>query len=66
MDIVDDAQRREQAFLRASLANARGTAPQGESRTTCAECGDPIPEARQKAVPGVRLCISCQMELEDE
>jgi len=26
------------------------------------ECGEPIPEARRKAVPGVRLCIACQQE----
>ena len=26
------------------------------------ECGAPIPEARRKAMPGVRLCIDCQQE----
>ena len=36
--------------------------PQGESLTHCAECEEPIPEARQKAVPGVALCIECQQE----
>ena len=35
-------------------------APVGESRTHCAECEEPIPEARQLAVPGVKLCIDCQ------
>jgi len=35
-------------------------APVGESRTHCAECDEPIPEARQRAVPGVKLCIDCQ------
>ena len=34
--------------------------PVGESLTHCAECEEPIPEARRKAVPGVRLCIDCQ------
>ncbi len=37
-------------------------APQGESRTHCAECEEPIPEARRRAVPGVKLCIDCQSE----
>ena len=37
-------------------------APRGESLTHCAECEEPIPEARQKAVPGVKLCIDCQQE----
>ena len=35
-------------------------APQGESRTYCAECDEPIPEGRRRAVPGVKLCIECQ------
>ena len=25
----------------------------------CSDCGEPIPEARQRAVPGVQLCIDC-------
>ncbi|WP_251282641.1 DksA/TraR family C4-type zinc finger protein, partial [Enterobacter hormaechei] len=33
-----------------------------ESLTECEECGDPIPEARRKAIPGVRQCIACQQE----
>jgi len=30
------------------------------SATECVECGDDIPEARQKAIPGVQLCTYCQ------
>ncbi len=37
-------------------------APAGESLTHCADCGDPIPEARRLAVVGVKLCIDCQQE----
>ncbi len=37
-------------------------APQGESLTHCAECDEEIPEARRKALPGVKLCIDCQQE----
>lgn len=37
-------------------------APLGDSRATCAECGEPIPEARRSAIPGVKLCIECQSE----
>ncbi len=36
--------------------------PQGESRTHCAECEEPIPEARRVALPGVKLCIDCMAE----
>lgn len=30
------------------------------SAEECEECGDEIPEARRKAVPGVQLCVFCQ------
>ncbi len=30
----------------------------------CEECGEDIPEARRKLVPGVQLCIHCQTRLE--
>jgi len=36
--------------------------PQGESRTHCAECEEPIPEARRAALPGVKLCVECVAE----
>lgn len=32
---------------------------QSPSRTRCAECDEPIPEARQRAVPGVQFCMDC-------
>ena len=28
------------------------------------DCGEPIPEARRRALPGVRLCIECQERYE--
>jgi len=37
-------------------------APVGESLTHCAECEEPIPEARRKAIPGVKLCLDCQQD----
>ena len=37
-------------------------APQGESLTQCAECDEPIPEPRRKALPGVKLCLDCARE----
>ena len=41
----------------ARLKARRG--PTGESRTRCAECEEPIPEARRAAIPGVKLCVDC-------
>ena len=46
------------------VKRARSNLPQGESRTRCEECDKKIPEARQAAVPGVRLCIECQAEVD--
>ena len=37
-------------------------APSGESRTHCADCEEPIPEKRRRAVAGVKLCLDCQQE----
>ncbi|HHL42569.1 MAG TPA: DksA/TraR family C4-type zinc finger protein, partial [Hellea balneolensis] len=33
-----------------------------ESLTHCAEYEEPIPEARRKALPGVKLYIDCMQE----
>ncbi|MGH8162360.1 MAG: DksA/TraR family C4-type zinc finger protein [Gammaproteobacteria bacterium] len=50
------------ASVEDALANVRARLPAGESLAHCEECGDEIPDARRKAVPGVRLCIACQEE----
>jgi phage/conjugal plasmid C-4 type zinc finger TraR family protein len=34
-------------------------APVGESAEFCAECDEPIAQARREALPGVKLCIDC-------
>jgi phage/conjugal plasmid C-4 type zinc finger TraR family protein len=47
-----------------AVSLARSRLPAGEGLTHCEECGEPIPEARRKALPGVRLCVECQSELE--
>lgn len=48
------------ATIEDAVKRARSQMPQGESVKTCVECDASIPEARRKAIPGVRLCISCQ------
>ena len=45
---------------------ARSRLPVGESLATCEECGVTIPAARQQAIPGVRLCVSCQSARDNE
>lgn len=41
---------------------ARASMPGGESARYCDECGEPIPEARRRALPGARTCVSCQTQ----
>ena len=43
-----------------AVARARSRIPRGESLTHCEDCGEEIPEARRRAVPGVRRCVRCQ------
>lgn len=47
-----------------AVARARLALRKGESLTHCEECGEVIPEARRKAAPGVRRCITCQTEVD--
>ncbi len=42
------------------VSRARARLPAGEGALHCAECGDEIPDARRRALPGVRTCITCQ------
>jgi phage/conjugal plasmid C-4 type zinc finger TraR family protein len=50
------------ASVEDAVARARRDLHKGESLTHCEECNEPIPEARRKAVPGVRRCVACQAE----
>ena len=52
------------ATVESAVQLARSRLPDGESLTHCEECGAAIPEARRKAMPGVRYCVKCQSELE--
>lgn len=52
-----------EASVNDELARLKARAqPVGESLTHCAECEEPIPEARRKAILGVKLCIDCMQE----
>ena len=52
------------ATVECGIQLARSRLPDGESSTHCEECGIVIPDARRKAIPGVRFCVDCQSELE--
>lgn len=47
-----------------AIKRVRQNLPRGESLKKCEECDSAIPEARRVAVPGVRLCITCQASLD--
>ena len=54
------------ATVKDAIDRAKSRLPQGEALTNCANCGNEIPEARRTAMPGVRLCVKCQEEEDQE
>jgi phage/conjugal plasmid C-4 type zinc finger TraR family protein len=52
------------ASVEDAVKRARSRLPEGQGSTHCEECETLIPEARRKAIPGVRLCVSCQSKRE--
>ncbi len=47
-----------------AVARARNALPRGESLANCEACNAEIPRARRAIMPGVRLCVGCQSELD--
>jgi phage/conjugal plasmid C-4 type zinc finger TraR family protein len=54
------------ASIKDALKSMRRRLPAGESLKICEACANEIPLARREALPGVRLCISCQGEADKE
>jgi phage/conjugal plasmid C-4 type zinc finger TraR family protein len=54
------------ASVEEAIQLARSRLPTGKSLAHCAECGATIPVARRKAIPGVKLCVNCQVEHDGE
>src|SRR3546814_19539285 len=54
------------APVKDAIERVRGQLPQGPSLRRCEEGDVEIPEARRKAVPGVRLCVDCQQARDAE
>jgi phage/conjugal plasmid C-4 type zinc finger TraR family protein len=54
-DQIDDT-------VKDAVLGARARIPAGEGSEYCEDCGDRIPEARRRALPGTRTCISCQSQ----
>jgi phage/conjugal plasmid C-4 type zinc finger TraR family protein len=58
-DQIDDT-------VKDGVRRATSRLPHGPSATHCQGCGEPIPEPRRAALPGVRLCIECQEKADAE
>ena len=54
------------ATIEDAIQHARSSLPRGESLARCEECDAVIPEARRKAIPGVRKCVECQSKADKE
>jgi len=54
------------ATIEDAVKRARSAIPRGESLASCEECEAAIPKARREAIPGVRLCVSCQSKHDEE
>lgn len=54
------------ASVEDAVQRARSQLPRGKSLSRCEECGVEIPEARRSAIPGVRLCVGCQTEVDQQ
>jgi phage/conjugal plasmid C-4 type zinc finger TraR family protein len=63
-DDADRAQVINEQYQADVIAKAQRNRFTGISNRFCAECEEPIPEARRTAVPGCKLCVSCQQQQE--
>lgn len=54
------------ASVESEVLRARSLLGTGEGLRECEDCDAQIPEARRRAVPGVRRCVSCQAEHDKE
>lgn len=66
MDDADYGRACAEVFLAAALRNRKKDPDSmpGESAKWCESCGEPIPDGRRMAVPGCRLCVTCQAQNE--
>lgn len=68
-DDIDRAAQREAEMLADALrdqARRAGLAgkTEADSAAECTDCGEEIPTARRRAVPGCQLCVACQWQQE--
>lgn len=64
MDEMDLCQRANDELINDALTAHNRNRPSHNSLAECEDCGEPIPEARQLAVPGCTRCVGCQADHE--
>lgn len=64
MDLYDRATETEEWFRAQALRRQAERMPRGASAMDCVECGEPIPEERRRALPGVTRCVDCERDRE--
>jgi len=66
-DQIDASIEDEIKRARSQLPDAKNLAPgMKQGLTHCEECENEIPNARRQAIPGVRLCVICQSEHDEQ
>ncbi|RMX07433.1 TraR/DksA family transcriptional regulator [Allofranklinella schreckenbergeri] len=68
-DTIERAQERGQEWLHDQLARQALVAQRSQRQIAlreCEDCGEPIPQARRQALPGVRRCVGCQEQYEQQ
>ncbi|EOL8945465.1 TraR/DksA family transcriptional regulator [Cronobacter dublinensis] len=64
IDDIDRDQTFNEQYLQTLIAQYRPEPSCFPSRDFCLDCGDPIPDKRRQLIPGVRLCVHCQVARE--
>jgi phage/conjugal plasmid C-4 type zinc finger TraR family protein len=54
------------ATVKDAIKRVQSQLPHGPSLAHCVDCDADIPPARRQAIPGVRLCVTCQEEVDKE
>ena len=66
-DQIDASVEDEVKRARSQLPDAKNSGSEvGKILKYCEECEDEIPSARRDAMLGVRLCVTCQSERDEE
>lgn len=61
---MEQAEARVELERNVMVARVVARLPSGPGSESCARCGDDIPLARRRALPGTRTCVDCAAMIE--